>query len=665
MKKWNGESGAVLDMVLIMVMVCALILPVVLNSMNTAFKAGQTEERKTKEFYSADAGINAALWRIRTDGKLDWLNGKWNESVYGHDPAYESYALSSTDPINGNSVVYTIAPKWVLEDLETPNGTQKRDPAENIDVVGCYQGTGSSSGQGKYKIIIYYDGNAGGLGINRIGCWLPNGFEYVPGSSNLENVSNPVYSYLSGPAQISDYRGGHTIMWNFTAPVDFNLFDPAGTQKEVTFEFTPNQVSQGEFSWISDNSTANYLAWSNTKIFEVKSTATSPSGQSTTATSYNTRNDGQAFGAAIEGDYLAFGSTLMRDTNASNQTHRDRLYKETTSTVSAIPTNAQVERVFLYWSGWKCKPWTTSDPVERQVDKVACKITVNGITFSDTVSSTLTQSKAITSGGSAHGWSYSCFADITQRVKDHFKNQGVTFVGNGNYTVGHWDFTAGDTAPATGGPWYRLYGYQDVAYNYSTEITEGWTRYPLGSLRNGGKTNTTTSPYYEDYSSEDEWAYAAWSVIVVYTSPATRGRQLYRFDEFYYCDSSHPLTKVISGFVVPNLVDESDAAKITCFVGEGDAAYTGDSIKVNSNTLSDTYNPYNNVWNSQSRIAGSTVKGIDIDTFNLSQAVIGEEGTSSATVQLQTGTDCWNLVYMILSFRSKITSGGVFIYDVH
>ncbi len=661
MKIRHGESGlAVLGWVLILALVGALVLPALLYFTATASTAGQIVERKNAEYYSANSGIDAAVWRIKTDGKLDWLNGKWNESIYDHTPLpYESYTLS--DNINGNSVVYQLTPKWVLDGIEQPDGPRKRNPAENLEVTGSYQGTGSSSGQGKYKINIYYDGFAGGLGISRIGCWLPRGFEYVIGSSSCENTSAPFYPYLVKPVEVADFRGGHTVIWNFSPSFDYNLLDSDGTQKKVTFEFTPNQVCQGEFSWVSDNNTDNLLAWTDVQVFEIKSTATSPSGQSTTATSYNTRNKGQAFGAAIEGDYHAFGSTLMRDTNDSYQRNRDRLYKETTSAVTAIPANAQVEKVFLYWTGWKCKPWTSVDPVGKQINKVACKVTVGGSTFSDNITSSLTQAQLNTESGS-HGWTYSCYADITKTLKDFFKNQGVSYIGNGSYTVGHADFVAG-SKPSTGGPWYALYNYTATTYPYSGETVAGYTRYPLGSLRNGGSRDDTASPYYEDYSSEDSWAYAAWSIIIVYTSPATLGHQLYRFDEFYYGAEDSNVTKTISGFVVPNLVDGSDAAKITCFVGEGDNYWNGDSIKVNGSTLSDSYNPSNNVWNSQSRIAGSTVQGIDIDTFNLSTSIV-HSGDTTATVALKTGSDSWNLVYMILSFRSKISAGGTYIYEL-
>jgi hypothetical protein len=99
-------------------------------------------------------------------------------------------------------------------------------------------------------------------------------------------------------------------------------------------------------------------------------------------------------------------------------------------------------------------------------------------------------------------------------------------------------------------------------------------------------------------------------------------------------------------------------------VGEGDSYYTGDSIAVNGTTLpGDTDNPSSNVWNSQSRIAGTLLKGIDIDTFNISKTII-RPGDNQASIALDTDTDAWNLVYMILSFRSKLTTGGMLIYNL-
>jgi len=675
--KWQGEAGiAVLGVVLTLVIVAGLLLPATLGYIGTAAKAGQIVERKTGEYYSANAGIDAAQWRIKTDGKLPaWLDAvNWGESVYGHNPAYESYSLSPGDPVNDNSVVYEIGPKWVLDGLETPNGTQQRDPATYIVVAGNYVGVGSSSGQGKYEIALYFDSSISRVRVGRIACWLPAGSQLVPDSSNLGQAGGQVYH--CDPTTYA-YRGGTVVSWNYASPIYYDQLPLDGTRYIVTFEFTPNQIPQGIYCWMKTNDTgANYLAWNtDLKVFELTSTATSPSGQSTVVTAYSSKKEFQKFGSVIEGDYIAIGNTLMRDTNNSLQRNRDRLYKESSRTISTIPANAQVQMIYLYWTGWKCKPWNAGSysastratwPATYGVNKVKLNVVYNGVTCSlPAVTATTTQ---VLPNGSSHGWSYSCFANITSSVKDYFSSHGGGFVGNGSYTVGHWDLSTSSSGR------YSLWGMiQDDPFPYESEAVASsprYTRYPLGSPRDGNRTDSTS--YKEWQGNEDQWAHAAWSVIVIYTSPSTKGHQIYVYDTYRYAQYT-TLNFTISGFLTPDLTSEPDAAKVTCFVGEGDGGvdpppsstdFTGDSITVNGTTLpGDADNPADDVWNSQSRIEGNLVQGIDIDTFNISSTII-QPGDDAATVALYTNVDAWNLVYMILSFRSKLTAGGIFIYSL-
>jgi hypothetical protein len=672
-KKRHGQRGmAVLGVVLILVFIGALVLPALLYFMGTASKAGQIVERKTKEYYAANSGVDAGLWRIKTDGKLPaWLDAiNWGESVYGH--ASENYTLSSADPINDNSVVYQIGSKWVLDGLETPNGTQQRNPATYILVADNYLGTGSVSGRGKFEIALYFDSSITRVKVSRIACWLPAGYQLVPNSSNLGNASSGTV-YHCDPTTYS-YRSGTAVSWDYATPIYYDQLPQDGTKYVVTFEFTPNQVPQGIFCWIKTNDTgSNYLAWNtDLKVFQVTSTATSATGQATTVTAYNTKKEFQKYGALIEGDYVATGNTLMRDTNNADQQHRDRLYKESSQTITTIPANAQVQMVTLYWTGWKCKPWNAWNytalqqaawPSTYQVNKVKFNLSVNGVNCPITpVTATVTQVVPNGTSSSDHGWAYSCYANITSTVKNFYTSQGVSYVGNGTYTVGHNNASSSSTGRTS---MYTM--IPGAAYPYSSEIYSSprYIQYPLGSPRDGNQTDTNNSSNREWSGSEDEWAYAAWSVVIVYTSPSTKGHQLYIFDTLKYNQYDALPDFTISGFLTPDLPGEPDAAKITCFVGEGDVIYDGDSIAVNGVTLpGDADNPSNNIWNSQSRIEGNPVKGIDIDTFNISNTII-QPGDDSATVTLHTDVDAWNLVYMILSFRSKLTTGGIFIYDLN
>jgi hypothetical protein len=220
--------------------------------------------------------------------------------------------------------------------------------------------------------------------------------------------------------------------------------------------------------------------------------------------------------------------------------------------------------------------------------------------------------------GNPHGYSYSCKKDVTALIRS---------------------FTAeGDYGNRPGGGVYAVGGVQATEY------------------------------------AGDEWAYAGWSLIIIYASSTTHGHQLYIYDDFLYCDHDTNLDfdqdgqpgGTIDGFLVPAPVaGDVNAAKITCFVGEGDSWYSGDRLEFNGSPLSNPSSPWNNVWNGYS--PGFTAEGVDVDTFYVTWASgLLETGDTQAQIDISTDIDIWNLVYIILSFRSVTTSGGhlSYIYGV-
>ena len=72
----------------------------------------------------------------------------------------------------------------------------------------------------------------------------------------------------------------------------------------------------------------------------------------------------------------------------------------------------------------------------------------------------------------------------------------------------------------------------------------------------------------------------------------------------------------------------------------------------------------NNPWNGQS--LGFSASGIDIDTFYIPWVGFAgglNEGDVSAHIDMYTNEDDnYNLIYIILSFRSDITTGGTISY---
>ncbi len=174
-----------------------------------------------------------------------------------------------------------------------------------------------------------------------------------------------------------------------------------------------------------------------------------------------------------------------------------------------------------------------------------------------------------------------------------------------------------------------------------------------------------------DADTDEHWSYAGWSIIIIYSSPATAGHQLYLYDDFIWAQVSSNFDwdddgepgGTITGFIVPEPIGgEVNAASLTCFVAEGDDWRNGDQLVFNDTALSDGFDP-NDVWNSQS--VGMTEDGMDIDTFDITWASnLLEPGDTTVQLDMPNPGDNWNLIYIILSLRSKTSIGGTSHYVV-
>ncbi len=220
-----------------------------------------------------------------------------------------------------------------------------------------------------------------------------------------------------------------------------------------------------------------------------------------------------------------------------------------------------------------------------------------------------------------YGFSYACNLDVTSLVKA-FSDLGdeENHTGNGEYTVGSVDATTGDLL-----------------------------------------------------------SYAGWSLIVIYSSPETAGHQLYLYDDFAFNGGNENLDfdddgepgGIITGFVVPDPPEDlgqyPNAATLTCFVGDGDYQYYGDYLRFNGTKLSDGEGSLDNVWDSKS--IGMEEEGVDIDTFYVTWASgLLEAGATTAQLDMVSGWpdyDHWNLIYIILSFRSETVTGSTVHYVIH
>jgi hypothetical protein len=223
--------------------------------------------------------------------------------------------------------------------------------------------------------------------------------------------------------------------------------------------------------------------------------------------------------------------------------------------------------------------------------------------------------------------------------------------GSVTFTVGHADEVRGLLRP----------GYS--SYNFSLYNIGQLTGYPLG--RPATKLPSGESCYQSRY----QWAWAGWSLIIFYRSPGLIQRQLYLFDDFRYrtfndqSGAGDDPSFNIGGFLAPPVISGNDTSHLAYFVGEGDNHYSGDSIRVNNMALNDTNNPWNNVFNSFSNAllpltTPINTHGVDVDTFVLPSNCI-RPYDASANITLDTNQEIYFLVYLIVSFRSELTTGGI------
>jgi hypothetical protein len=212
-------------------------------------------------------------------------------------------------------------------------------------------------------------------------------------------------------------------------------------------------------------------------------------------------------------------------------------------------------------------------------------------------------------------------------------------------------------------------GFSYSCYKYVTDLVRTFSaKEPDPALNHPG--NGTYTLGGVSGNTGTELSYAGWSLIIIYSSAATEGHQLYLYDQFIYAsgdtnidfdhdgeDGGH-----ISGFIVPNpIVGEVNAASLAVFVGEGDECYSGDSLEFNGTALSNSESPWNNVWNGTS--PGLTADGVDIDTFNITWASgLLVAGDTTAQIDIPTDVDNWNIVFIIISFRSETTTGNSLSY---
>ena len=118
MKKWlgklqNGERGVVLIIVLILLALGGILIVPMLLNMDTGLKAEGSYERKTDEYYAADAGVEDAIWQITREQRLPELpsyegDDAWPYTINDIDGKTVDVTIDYIDEDDSGNDVYKI-----------------------------------------------------------------------------------------------------------------------------------------------------------------------------------------------------------------------------------------------------------------------------------------------------------------------------------------------------------------------------------------------------------------------------------------------------------------------------------------------------------------------------------------------------------------------------
>jgi hypothetical protein len=332
------QRGQALVLILIFLSLGSLLILPLLGFTTAGLKTTLVYEKKTAELYAADAGVQDAMWQI----KYDYLDAMLTNPSYNPFDFTTPFTYSLPDNVNANGVSVTVQNYWIPKDIATPSAALAAGIVEAEKLIVT-----TSNGTSSYNIkITYYPEGGEDLRVTRLGIWLPHGFSYVSGSSNLEG--------LTTNTTVEAYKGGQAVLWDFNS-LPFNSFpgvNPLGSPKtaDVTFRFVSSQpeVEPDTVAWISTSGVADVpFSWnSDCKVYKIASRA-----GSTAVETYMAKTDTRLLRSGIAGDYRATGNSLMRDVDGEGY-YREKLDSSSSATINDIPTDATVRAAYLYWSAW-------------------------------------------------------------------------------------------------------------------------------------------------------------------------------------------------------------------------------------------------------------------------------------------------------------------------
>ncbi len=165
------------------------------------------------------------------------------------------------------------------------------------------------------------------------------------------------------------------------------------------------------------------------------------------------------------------------------------------------------------------------------------------------------------------------------------------------------------------------------------DVTDIVSKTRNGSYQFSGLTVDNAYPYCDF-----QGVLSAWSLVVIYedTTLADNKNNTIKLYEGLEVSRNETVNYTLSGIEVAS----DPIAKFSMLVWEGDQSLGGttESFAFNGNTLSDSFNPLENQFNSSINTnQASNIHGVDFDTFDVTSYV--SEGDQSITGTITTGDD--------------------------
>jgi len=368
-RRSQGEVGQALILVLLFLAMGSLTLVPTLSHISTALKTGEIYEQNTNELYTADAGIEDGLWRI----KYDFMGGENFQGVEDYNP-YDFVTAWPyvTEDINGMTANFTIKNVWFptdfnLADPDDPDYMSPEDVTEMMDleklIVNGSNDLSDNVTPYTYKIMVDFNPGAGdNLTIKSLGVWLPSGFTYVADSCSLLD-GNPFTDdyYPDDFPPAADAPGGSAVLWSYDPDYPYLTDFPGYNPDDNTFVFTLSYTKENPnwwpaaIAWVTTEMHDAYgstkpndvpVSWDiDTRYFKMVSAA-----RDTSVEAYTSKNDLRQMGDAMSGDYVAIGNALLKDDDGDHV--RDDWHTPSSFTMDTIPEEADAIYAYLYWTGW-------------------------------------------------------------------------------------------------------------------------------------------------------------------------------------------------------------------------------------------------------------------------------------------------------------------------